>query len=262
MPFGNEHLDALTRNFGVLPAGAACLPDGLEPVFLCYSNRCGSNYVAEAMASSGRINQAGEDFNHDIVTAACARERLASLAAYVSWRFRAGGRLACKISLAHLQVLGAAGLLDQLAAGARFVLIERGDKIAQAISYDIADQTGQWTSDPAPPGAVAPIYDFDRLSKIILSIGEQHARFDAFFERNGIAPLTLRYEAFVADPHGHVAAIGRHIGVPELRIDPANMRLRRQAGPLNDAWRTRFLTDWKDFSRAATPAGPARSRRS
>ena len=36
-------------------------------LFLCFTNRCSSNYIAKSIASDGQLNVAGEFFNADTI---------------------------------------------------------------------------------------------------------------------------------------------------------------------------------------------------
>lgn len=60
------HRAAITGLFA--PDAPAVAPDpALRFVFLCFTNRCGSNYLAELLASTGALNPAEEVFNGDTI---------------------------------------------------------------------------------------------------------------------------------------------------------------------------------------------------
>ncbi len=118
-------------------------------LFICFSNRCGSNYLAELLARSGLYNVAGEFLNFDTVLNHQRIHAFRSLAEYFSILIRenkVGNNFACKVSATQLAMLHHVGLLQQIAPLSKFVMIERSDLLKQAISLDIASRTGQWTS--------------------------------------------------------------------------------------------------------------------
>ena len=237
----NPHLRAIERQFGTISVAPETLPEPVQFVFICFTNRCGSNHLADAMQSDGRLNMAGELFNADAVLEDTRLHGHASFAEYlrlqVSWRMR-GGRFVVKTAIPHLDLLGRAGVLDAVQAAAHFVFLTREDRLAQAISYDIAEQSGQWVA--GTPSRGAPTYSRERLERIMRGIAEQNGLFEEFFALNAIAPVRLTYEAFVADRPRGLAAIGAAIGLPDLRLVPAALRHARQSGPLNAAWRARY----------------------
>jgi trehalose 2-sulfotransferase len=254
-PDENEHLRHIEAHFGQISAGPVTLPRGLRFIFLCYTNRCGSDYVAQSIASDGRLNVAEEFFNHETVVFHARRERHKDIQAYFDWLVRyvkIGRRVMCKLAVNHLEILGRAGIMQQIIERSHFILVERSDKLGQAISYDIARQTGQWNSRIAAQQTAADIeFSAARLTAITRSFAEQYQAFGHFFSRNAVAPTHIVYEDFVADPQSHLERIGRNVSFPDLRMLPQNIWLQKQAGPLNLAWRERYLRDRTPDSRAA-----------
>jgi trehalose 2-sulfotransferase len=220
-------------------------PDpALRFVFLCFTNRCGSNYLAELLASTGALNRAEEVFNGETITEHVRAQALASLSAYLDFlcrRLALGGRLLAKIGLEQLVMLTEAGLLDQIGHRAQFLLIERQDKLAQAISLLVAIQTQQWTSRHSRRmGDEALVYDRRILTEQQDLIAQQNFAFYRFFASNGIAPKHIAYEALEAAPEAMVADIGDWLGVPGLVADPAALPITRQESPIKAAWRARY----------------------
>ncbi len=138
------HLDPARVAFGDTLAGGITLPPGIGLGFLCFTNRSGSNHLADLLAASGRLNRAAEIFNAEEIIPLQQRFAFRSLGHLVGslaqWN-AVEGRFLAKLGLTHLPLLDAAGLLGPLLGHARFILIEREDKLAQAISLDIARQT-------------------------------------------------------------------------------------------------------------------------
>lgn len=127
-----------------------------------------------------------------------------------------------------------------------FVHLTRADRLAQAVSWVKAQQTGLWHIAPdgtelerlAPPAA--PIYDRARIARELARVEADERGWSGWFAAEGIEPLRLDYDALAADPAGSVARICAALGLPAP--DPA--RLVPPLAPLADAtnrdWIARF----------------------
>lgn len=241
----NDHLTNITQFFGQVANAPAIIPDDAKFIFLCFTNRSGSNYMAELLASDKRLPPARENLNFDTVIDHARQNFLKSIQAYFSYLVnltKKNGFVCIKTAPSHIELLGNSGILDQIVDRSRFVLIERSDKLAQAISHSIAFQTGKFMSTMNEPNRkVEPTFNREQLDKIISNIADEYRDFSLFFGRNGIVPAQVVYEQMVRDPVQTLAFVGDMIGVPGLTIKPENVRLDRQAGHLNAEWRQKYL---------------------
>ena len=243
----NPHLRGLERFFGPLTPHPAAGLDGVQVIFVCYTNRSGSNYLCEALASTGVLNLGEELLHGPLLVRTAIEERCHSVHEVIELlappRVR-GGRLVIKAALFHLEVLIRAGLLAAMMPHAMFIHIERVDRLAQAISFDIADQTHSWTSLQAGrnDAGCGPSYSRERLVRLVRGFAEQNNQLDLFFGLNGIVPTHVLYERLIADPAHEVAEIGAAIGLPDLGLDMGAIRLERQASARNHDWRARYLS--------------------
>ena len=127
----NAHATKLTEFFGSLSCGDITFPPEMRFVFLCYTNRCGSNYVAELFASSGMYNLAGEDLNFDTVIHHSKEHGFTDFGSYFSFLLRRKARnntFIIKLATQHLELLVKSGIMKRIQAQSRFVLIERAKK--------------------------------------------------------------------------------------------------------------------------------------
>jgi LPS sulfotransferase NodH len=179
------------------------------------------------------------------VVAAARRAGLGSFPAYLGHLAdtgSAGGWLALKVGVHQLRLLGEAGFLDAVAPRLRFLLVDRRDRVAQAVSRVIAEQTGRWAAFmPARPG-VTPAYDRGRIEAAMAEIGDFMRGFDSFFAANAIAPVRVMYEELVARPQAEVDRVLAALGMPPAPIDTSRLRWRSQHGALNVAWRRQYLS--------------------
>ncbi len=239
----NPHRDQLRPCYAATPR----LSDTRTKIlFLCYTNRCGSHLLAELLSSTGGFNHAGEFFNSDHVLREIRRHDLADLAAFFDHLCRSvarNGMLVAKLAVSHLAMLAEAGILDGVLPRARFVLLQRADRLAQAISLSIAAQTGQWTSYMQPRAAAdGLLFSAREIDTIIDDIVGQQAMFEQFFARNGVHPHIVLYEQLCAEPDLCLASLGRWLGVGELRAQPEKLTAQKQAGDLNRRWRDMYLS--------------------
>jgi LPS sulfotransferase NodH len=135
-------------------------------------------------------------------------------------------------------------VLDQVAGRSQFVMIERNDVLAQAISFAIAFATGAFSS--AADGSAKPqdvIYSRETIDRHIQAIAQSRQQFSLFFGRNGIVPVRMLYERLIADPEGEACWLARELGLKDFSIDRSKVLLERQSGPVNEEWRRRYLSE-------------------
>lgn len=235
----SPHRAAIEAAFGPTRPAPGAAPRGPD-LYLCFTNRCGSNYLAQLLASTGAFNEAGEFFNAETVLAHSARLGLRSLPAYVAalpGLVPPHRHLAAKASADQLALLADAGITRPDAV---YVLLERQDRVAQAVSRVIAAATGRWTVEhPARLRPEDVPYDAAALRAEIARIETGNAALYAFLAANALRPVHLTYEALCAGPAAALAEIGARFGLA-LRPDAARISLRVQADAVSAAWIARF----------------------
>ncbi len=238
------HRPVLEAVFGPLrPDPGAELPDR-RFLFLCFTNRCGSNYLSHLLATTGAFNEAGEFFNAPTVLQNASTFGLRSLAAYMAILpnlLRDTGWIVAKAGVDQLVMLADAGILDGLAGRTQFLLLERNDRLGQAISRVIAAQTGRFTTEQdaqVPDELLA--YSRPDIEAQVSIINQENALFYAFFAANGIAPIHTSYETVLADPAAVVDAVAAAMGTGPLTGHPYAVRISRQANRINESWRRMF----------------------
>jgi LPS sulfotransferase NodH len=269
--------------------GLEGFPGTSSPVSLTYAvcgtPRCGSSLLCKTLAATGLAGDPQEYFwnwkqsvaagySHDAwvhwTETSWARE-----GSFTDWgRFSeelmtrkasANGVFGAQIMgtyfdelLGHLQKLGGspdesdADLLGRWLPHCRYVRLVRRDKIRQAVSWAIADQTGVYNSTWPHPPKRKPEFDpwmvDDRYRRILGS----EARWDRFFTGHRLEPLTLVYEDFTGDFEGAILAILAHLEIelPEgFSLSPP--RLIKQATNVNEEWVDAFLA----WTAAGNPVG-------
>ncbi|MCB1671788.1 MAG: Stf0 family sulfotransferase [Gammaproteobacteria bacterium] len=116
-----------------------------------------------------------------------------------------------------------------------YLHIQRRDSISQAVSYEIAAQTGQW-SGHFKPGR-EPVYSYYRVLHKLYRIGKQTALINAYLHSRNCSCHSVYYEDFVADPQQTLQRL------PFFTLQDTFQQstgLKRQSGGVNTEWVQRF----------------------
>jgi LPS sulfotransferase NodH len=252
----------IARRIATAPDAPIDLPPELRFVFTCFTNRCGSAYLGDILASTGWFTQAGEDFNAGNVLAYCQQHDVRSFRQYFEQVARQEARnstYGVKLGPEQLVLLTETGILDQIVERSDFLFMNRVDKLAQAISRTIAQQNNRWAWDSPvdfPDAMLA--YSSERITHHLCDITLLNLSFEQFFGLNGIVPVTVEYERLVAAPQRELDEIARRLRLSGLRMDSRSLRYRRQANQINQAWRSRFLAETTARPTVAYPNATAR----
>jgi LPS sulfotransferase NodH len=219
--------------------------------------RTGSSLLCEGLVTTGIAGYPGEVFAPDFRGMWLKHWSLSASTGfdeYVRTAIRRGttanGVFGLKIQWMHVAPLaGALGLspdgdvLDLLFPNSRFINIIRQDRLAQAISWFRAIETGEWWSyknaeegrrRPRP----LPSFNPTAVRALELDISRQQTAWEQYFLSRGQPPLIIEYEALEADYRGEVARALRFLGVDDAaaRSIP-EPRLARQADEITAEWR-------------------------
>ncbi|ARJ69174.1 Stf0 family sulfotransferase [Paracoccus contaminans] len=224
---------------------------------LAFTNRSGSNLLADYLRQTGQVAGIGEYLNQETVARQADRYGIDSVPAYLQ---NLAGRLCSghqqfgvKASAEQLQLLIEGGLLGMFRS-ASIVHIHRDDLMAQAVSHWIARQTGQWTSDHDRQGE-AEGYDADAMLTIAADVLRQDGSIRWQCAAAALNYLSVSYEELVHDPAATLARIGAGAGLSLDGWTPAAPRISRQATARNDALKQRLIADARGRSLARPSAG-------
>ena len=249
----------------------------VDGYLLCTTPRTGSTLLCALLQSSGVAGRPASYFRPQDTKRWAARWGVSSddFGAYVAAARRAGssgnGVFAARLmwdSLAplthRLRQSGAAGgdrdVLTETFGQLRFVYLERGDRIAQAISRTRAEQTQLWhitdeSAEASQRGAVE--YDAQAITRYLEESRAHNAAWAQWFERESIEPLTVRYEALEADPVGVTHQLLVELGLPAagVRLTAHNVRM---ADDVSVAWQRRYVAERHALRGSGNPNdGPA-----
>lgn len=246
------HEERIARVFSgrmAFAGGAAVCPKPL--VVLAFTNRAGSNHLAECLCQTGQLAGFEEVLNHDTVAHLAAQWHCRSLPDYiarvVARQTPQGGRWwGVKASAEQLRMLVRANI-PAMFPGFRVIHIWRRDILAQAVSLDIAWQTGRWTSLQPPAKGREPVLDIARIERTIVAIQASNAAIQSMAAALDLPLTAVCHEDLLARPQAVITTLGHDIGVDLSGWQPQPTRLSPQA----DATNARFIAD---FSRRAARA--------
>lgn len=216
----------------------------IKPIFLCFTNRCGSNFFAESLASERKFNLGQEIYNFESLRdTILVNSQINSYQNYLQsivTNDALGGYFVSKLAVAHIPILLKCGLGNWMSESGIFIHIQRSDKLRQAISLYIANKTNAWTSLQKSKNDWKIDFDRDEIEKNLINIQEQNDLFELFFAENGIESFTVNYEQFSFMPRHILNFIGNKIG-EDITLRTENLRLAKQSSGLNEELRNMYL---------------------
>ena len=223
----------------------------LRGYVICCTARTGSSLVCQAAASTGVLGRPREYFNLDDVLSEhpdYPRHPDAQPEALLKLATTPNGVYGLKVIAYQVETGRAPPDWARRLPNLSFVHLYRRDLLRQAISDVRALQTSVFRHGLEP--RAEPVYDAGAIQRKMEQILRFDARWRLFFGRNGIEPLEVAYETFLAAPQPVLNALGRLVGVeapPQMQTEQISLRLQRDA--LTEAWRERFVAERGDLTR-------------
>jgi LPS sulfotransferase NodH len=119
-----------------------------------------------------------------------------------------------------------------------FVHLQRRDRVAQAVSWARAEQTGYWQQGDV--ASVDPHFDATHIEVLTRTIADHNAAWTAWFAQENVRPHVVTYEDLVANPRATVRGILEHLAVePPSGWEPASQHVP-QADEVNQQWVRRY----------------------
>lgn len=212
---------------------------------ICTAPRSGSNWLCQVLTSTGALGRPREYFNGHARRVLDFPEypddRQAQLAHVTTTGASPNGIYGVKLFDYQRRDIAGALALERDLPGLRLVLLQRRDRLGQAISWVRAIQTGQYRA--TQPRIAEPAYDGPRIATLLKTIDAEYAAWDSYAESAGLACARLCYEDATQDPAAAVAQIAALFDLGPLRFDPGAIDLPLQRDATSQAWRARFLAE-------------------
>jgi LPS sulfotransferase NodH len=229
---------------------------GVPPVrfVLASTPRSGSNMLTRALWHSGVAGFAEDYLADEYVLdyferwGFSAGDEESQLERYVrklmTVRTSPNGVFGVKVHAPHLRHLEID--LHDLLLAPRYIWIQRRDRLGQAISYTMAEQTGAWILDgtylPLRETVAEPRYSYADIRRHLQLLDRDAATWEEYFDRRGLNPHVVVYEDLLADYEQGLLGCLRSLGVAADGRMP-EPGIRRQASDLNLAWARRYERD-------------------
>lgn len=225
--------------------------NNIKNVFVCFTNRCGSNYLVELLGSTDYFPVGEEFFNWDTVINNSRIRKINSFDEYCLFlleKMRKNNFFISKVSWQQLFMISKLGQIPNLIDSPKFILIKRDNLIDQAISLLIADQTKAWTSYQSSEKNMIQ-YDYQRILLIIQKISESNTMFETYFKLFEARYLTLLYEDIYNNPIATIEHICDFLKITCKHPELKKMRVKKQRNKINQEFKERFMYDLKqDFA--------------
>ena len=134
---------------------------------------------------------------------------------------------------------------------ALFVHLTRRDKVAQAVSYVKAQQTGLWHVAPdgtelerlSPPQELA--YDASEIGTRLEEMTAHDHGWEHWFDASEIDPLRITYEELSEGPVETLRVVLDHLGLEGEAADDVEPGVARLADNISQDWVARFRSEQK-----------------
>jgi LPS sulfotransferase NodH len=147
---------------------------------------------------------------------------------------------------AHYNQLKQIGGVDCIVDGLdvkKIIFVTRLNKIAQAISYSVARQTGAWISEDLPLRAA--VYDYQSIKQCLVGVLEQEHAWCSYFRRCKVDVMNVSYESLCATPSAVLKDLSVYLGVEQSGV-PIETRAQtgKQRGGQSVEWGQRFMSEF------------------
>jgi trehalose 2-sulfotransferase len=217
-------------------------------IFICFTNRCGSNFLADVLASTNFFPHAGEFFNWDTVIRYSQNKQLHSFDDYclnLIEHTQKNKFFISKIGWQQLILLSKFGQIPNIFDSPKFIWIRRKDILSQAVSLSIANQTKKWASFQAETG-INPEYRKNEILTIIKGFNEENLMFTNYFNLFNASVLEIVYEDFCDNLEPHVKKIFKFADQKFHSPNLDKIHVKIQRDEINEEFKTKFLTDIKE----------------
>lgn len=206
-------------------------------IVLAFTNRSGSNLLADFLCQTSLVAGLGEYLNHETVVNKSISNKISSFPDYflhLGLRVsRKGQSFGVKASAEQLKFI-TDWRLNRMFTRTLIVHIHRDDIYNQAISHWIAGQTGQWTSLQKKKESAGVIFDGPKILNIVNDIIIDNNSIHLHCMRERLNYISISYQEVISDPK---AVVLRIFQAAELDIGdwtPSEPKISKQSSIINE----------------------------
>lgn len=233
-------------------------------IIICATQRSGSSFFGEALAAQGGVGSVAEWFVPDMVA---ELKRRYSLPLETGWdpfirtlvdrETNEQGVFSAKIMWDTLdemltelrqtspqhQMMSYQELVAYYFPNPTYVFVTREDKLRQAVSLAISDQSGVWHKFKGARRyrESTLVFDYELIRFCWSYIDKLETHWRRFFRQYDIKPYTVVYEDFVSHYEETLREVFAHLQLPApARIRRKGTTLKKLGGSVNADWVRRF----------------------
>lgn len=124
----------------------------------------------------------------------------------------------------------------------RYVHLSRRDRVAQAVSWALAIQTGVWYAGDERDASGPASYDRRLIDDLMRSIEAGEDGWASYFREASVQPLSVVYEEISASPERVTQSVLEYLGI-EASLAFVEVQTNRQAGPISAEWIDRHRSE-------------------
>lgn len=221
---------------------------------ICTTARSGSNLMCDVLRNTRHLGHPVEAFNPDFMRTAGYREhigadRSVAVEHFVGWirqrHSTKNGIFGTKILFEDFETFRGFPSFSDLFFGSRLIHLRRRSKLRQAISYYLAEETGQWVATDTARKSLEDVrFDFETIRRHLDRLVLQDSAWSAILNGLGLDYMEVYFEDFLADMQGKLHEIAAFVGVAAVPLE-LRVTLTEQANPLSRV----FLAQFRDAYR-------------
>jgi LPS sulfotransferase NodH len=216
-------------------------------IFICFTNRCGSTFLASLLASTNYFPKAEECFNWDTIIPTCEQKYFFMFDSYcmdLIKQKQKNNLFISKIGPQQLMMLSKFGQIPNIINQPKFIWIRRKDVVGQSVSLSIAVQNRKWYSTEQGINVI-PKYRQDEIFNFIKFIDEANTKFSTYFNIFNANYLEVVYEQLSKNPIKITEEICNFLEIPFQKPDLQKIELEIQRNEINEKFKQRFLNEMK-----------------
>ncbi|MEL6571722.1 MAG: Stf0 family sulfotransferase [Pseudomonadota bacterium] len=131
----------------------------------------------------------------------------------------------------------------------KFLHLNRSDKVAQAVSLAMAEQTGLWHKNADGSDrenfhlAPEPTYTYESVAHELKILTDEAKGWPSWFAANSVTPLYVDYETLSQRPTETLSEILVFLGKDPQNASKAKPGTQKLASAINDTWAKRFRAE-------------------
>ncbi len=252
------HSKAVQRLFSA-PAFSGTGPVFEKPLYLLgFTNRSGSNFLAEHLSNTGLFYPFWELLNEESLVKQQEKHGFSGFPDYIAHLYETIApkkrQFGLKASATQIAMLHHFGILSMFPE-TRIFHIYRNDVVEQAVSFSIAFQTKQWTSRQTVQDTEVA-YDFKDIHNRMRAVLKENQRIIEITSLLNLPILGLQYEAMTENPRAHIRRLLQFAGLDPKSAKFRKPELRKQATDQNVEFYRRFRRDFAASQNLRPPREP------